>query len=231
MASGPRTGREYVLAVLVIGLTLLLGLALRSRLRSIDVAMVLLLGVVVAGGLTRFGPALLSAILATTAFDFFFVPPAGSLAAEDRAYVPTLAVMLIVASLMGGLTARIRMVAEAAREQERRVRELHALSIDLARETEMDRVIAVAQGHLGRAVGAEAELVLGRGVQPKPSQYRRYIIRAPIWQDWPEAGLAIVCLDSESRVPTEEERKIVRLHLDQISAALERVGGSPTPAS
>lgn len=228
MASKSRTGREYGLAVTVIGLTLLLGLAVRSHLMIIDVGMLFLLGVVLVAALTRRGPAIVSAILATAAFDFCFVPPLGTFAVDDRAHVLTLAVMLVVASLMGGLTARINEAAEAAGERERQVGELLALSRELGRATAVDRVIAIAGSHLGRAVGADADVVLAGSEPSKLFKYRRYIFRIPVWPDWPEAGLATIRLDSESRVATEEERRTLRLLLDQVAVALERIRDGPT---
>src|SRR5580765_7043237 len=111
MGNRPGAGREYGLAVAVIALTLLAGLGVRTRLKIIDVVMLFLLGVVIVATLTRRGPAIVAAILATAAFDFFFVPAYGTFAVSDTSYLLTFAVMLIVASLMGGLTARIKEAA------------------------------------------------------------------------------------------------------------------------
>jgi len=215
----------------VIGVTLLMGLAVRSRLKIIDVGMLFLLAVVLVAALTRRGPAILSAVLATAAFDFFFVPPYGTFLVDDRGYFFTFAVMLIVASVMGGLTARIKEAAEEAGERGRQVGELYALSRDLASETTAERVIAIARTHLGRAVRAEADLVLARASQPEPWQGGFGALVIPVWPDRPEAGVAILRMDPEARVATEEERRTVRLLLDQVAVALERIGGRPAAGS
>jgi len=160
MTTTSRAGREYALAVAIIGLTLLLSFAVRSRLKIIDVAMLFLLGVVIVAALTRRGPAMLAAILATAAFDVWFVPPYGTLAVEDRAYWLTFAVMLIVAAVMGGITGRLKEAGEDAAERQRQVGELYALSRELAGAGTVDRVIAVARSHLSRALGAEADMAV-----------------------------------------------------------------------
>jgi two-component system sensor histidine kinase KdpD len=213
---------EYGVAAGVIGATLLVSLPLRSHLKIIDVAMLFLLGVVVVAALTRQGPAVFSAVLATAAFDFFFVPPYNTFAVADAAYWLTFAVMLAVAALMGGLTGRIKEAAEEAGERERQVGELYALSRELSGATTIERVTAIARDHLGRAVRAEANLVLASAGQAQPYTAGFGALVVPVWPDRPAAGVAILRFDPESRTPTEEERRTVRLLLDQVAVALER---------
>ena len=231
MAKQYGIGREHGLAVLVIGVTLLLGLVGRSRLKIIDVAMLFLLAVVVVAALTRRAPAILSAVLATAAFDFFFVPPYGTFLVDDSGYFFTFAVMLTVASIMGGLTGRIREAAEEAGERERQVGELYALSRDLARETTDDRIIAIARTHLGQAVRGKADLVLARTPQPEAYVAGFGALVIPVWPDTPDAGVAILRFEPDTRVASPEERRTLRLLLDQVAVALERVGAPTAPAS
>jgi two-component system sensor histidine kinase KdpD len=231
MTTRSRAGREYGLAVAIVGVALLLGLAVRSRLKIIDVAMLFLLAVVLVAALTRRAPAILSAVLATAAFDFFFVPPYGTFLVDDSGYFFTFAVMLVVASIMGGLTARIKEAGEEAAERERQVGELYALSRELAGETRADRVIAIARNHLGRAVQGEADLVLARAAQPEQYVAGFGALVIPVWPDNPDAGVAILRFDPETRVTSLEERRTLRLLLDQVAVALERIGGPPAPAS
>jgi K+-sensing histidine kinase KdpD len=231
MATERRVGREYLIAVGVVLLTLLLGLAVRSHLKIIDVGMLFLLGVVVVATLTRRGPAIVAAILATAAFDFWFVPPYGTFAVEDKAYWITFAVMLIVAALMGGLTARIKEAAEEAAERERQVGELYALSRELAGATATERVISIARDHIGRAIRAQADLVLASAAQPEPYEAGFDSLVIPVWPDEPAGGVVIVRPDPEHRVVTEEERRTVRLLLDQVAVALERIGSHPLERS
>jgi K+-sensing histidine kinase KdpD len=80
-----------------------------------DVVMVLLLGTVIVS--LRFGyvPSLLSAVLGSVVFEFFFLPPYFSLAIAGLHHVVTFGVMLIVAFVISHLTQRVRDQAESAR--------------------------------------------------------------------------------------------------------------------
>ena len=59
--------------------------ALRSHLAAVDVAMLLLLGVVAVAARYRRGPALLASVVSIAAFDFLFVPPYYTFDVHDTA--------------------------------------------------------------------------------------------------------------------------------------------------
>lgn len=133
-------------------------LAARPRLATVDIAMILLLSVVAAAARYRRGPALLASLLSTAAFDFLFVPPYYTFDVFNPSYFLTFGVMLIVALLMTGLTARIREQREMADEREQQSRALYALEADLAAADGHDALLATAAAHLGRAAGASATI-------------------------------------------------------------------------
>src|SRR6266545_4754117 len=124
--------REYASALGIVALSAALCFALRPRLKTVDVAMVLLLGVVAVAALYRRGPAVLASVLSIAVFDFVFVPPYYTFGVHDTAYFLTFGVMLAVALVMSGLTARIRDQREEARERERRTAALYAMERELA---------------------------------------------------------------------------------------------------
>src|SRR6266511_4209744 len=95
-------------------------LALRSHLATVDVAMLLLLGVVAVAARYRRGPALLASVVSIAAFDFLFVPPYYTFDVHDTAYLLTFVVMLVVAVTMSGLTGVIREHALEAEVRGRR---------------------------------------------------------------------------------------------------------------
>src|ERR1041384_1902494 len=152
--------REYAAAVGIVALSTALCFVLRSRLRSVDVAMVLLLGVVAVAALCRRGAALLASVLSIAVVDFVFVPPDYTLGVHDTAYFLTFGVMLAVALVMSGLTARIRDQREEARERERRTAALYAMERELSTAPGREALVAIAEGHIGdgaaRAGGAPA---------------------------------------------------------------------------
>ena len=159
MQRSPRA-LDYAQATGIVGLATGICLLLRSRLGTIDVAMVLLLGVVAVSARYRRGPALLASLLSIAVFDFLFVPPYYRFNVHDTAYYFTFAVMLVVALTMSRLTARIREQAEQAEERERMTTSLYAAERDLAGASNTAMLLETAAGHLGRAVEGQATIVL-----------------------------------------------------------------------
>jgi len=152
--------REYLSAVGLVGLTTVVGFALRPHLQATDVAMLYLLAVVAVASWYRQGVAILATVLSIAAFDFMFVPPYYTFDVHNAAYFLTFAVMLVVALVMSRLTSRIRAQADDALEREQRTAALYDLSRELA-DTEGSRdQLAVAARHLEHVVGGEAVLAL-----------------------------------------------------------------------
>ena len=150
--------RDYVTALAVVLVATAVALALRSRLQTVDAAMLLLLGVVAAASWTGVGPALLASVLSIAAFDFLFVPPYYTFGVHNSAYILTFAVMLVVAIAMSRLTARVREEAAEARARERRTAAAFALSRELA-DAPPDRLTPIALAALRDAVGIEPAFV------------------------------------------------------------------------
>jgi two-component system, OmpR family, sensor histidine kinase KdpD len=113
-----------------------------------NLIMVYLLGVIVVATRYGRGPSLLASLLSVGAFDFFFVPPYFTFAVSDTQYFITFSVMLIVAVVIGGLAARIRAQAESARERERRMAALYAMSRELASTRGVQGLLAAAIRHI-----------------------------------------------------------------------------------
>jgi two-component system sensor histidine kinase KdpD len=152
---------EYFYATLIVAAASLLGLAFRSRLKTIDVAMVFLLAVVLVASRYRRGPALLASVLGIAVFDFVFVPPYYTFNVHDTSYFLTFGVMLAVALAMSRLTARIREEAETSREHEQRTAALYALDRELAGARDREEQLGLIARHLEQAVEGEATVVLG----------------------------------------------------------------------
>jgi two-component system sensor histidine kinase KdpD len=132
-AAAPVHWRQYLAAALVPVLLTVGALPLRGTIgRTIDYAMLFLLGVVFVAARSPRGPSVVASVLSVALFDWFFVPPYNTFAVTDVQYILTFGVMLLVALVMGNLTRLVRGQAEAARERERRTAMLYAFSRDLA---------------------------------------------------------------------------------------------------
>lgn len=84
------------------------GFAMRPRFDLVNVAMVYLMAVVFVSLRYPRGPAIATAIVSVAAFDFLFVPPAGTFTVEDAQYIVTFLMMLTVALVISKLVERAR---------------------------------------------------------------------------------------------------------------------------
>ena len=119
-----------------------------------------LLAVVVIATRCGRGPSVVASVLSVAAFDFFFVPPYLTFVVADTQCLLTFAVMLIVGLVVSGLTVRIRLQAEAARQRERRTAALYAMSRELAATGAVDDLVTIAARHITEVFGADVAVLL-----------------------------------------------------------------------
>ena len=113
-------------------LVALLAAPLHDVVELTNVIMLFLLAVVVVAVRYGRGPAVAAAVLSVAAFDFLYVPPRFTFAVSDVQYLMTFAVMLVVALVIGQLTADLTYQAKVANRREARVRALYTMSRDLS---------------------------------------------------------------------------------------------------
>jgi two-component system sensor histidine kinase KdpD len=155
---------QYALSLGLVGLCSALALVLFRRLDLANIAMVYLAGVALAAVWLGRGPAVLAAIVGVAAFDYLFVPPRLNFAVHDIQYLLTFAVMLGVGLLIANLTARLRTLAEVARERERRTALLYAMSRELAAARGSREVAEVAVRHVHDTFESDAAVLVPGGV-------------------------------------------------------------------
>ncbi len=185
--SGPA---QYAGALAVVVVCTLLGQFVFRTLDLANIAMVYLAGVVVAAVWLGRGPSVLAAVVGVAAFDFFFVPPRVTFAVSDVQYLLTFGVLLAVGLLIANLTARLRALADAARERERRTSLLYAMSRELAAASDRREVAGVAVKHVHDTFHADASIL----VPAPPDQPGGVEVLAsagsPDWLDERERGVA-----------------------------------------
>ena len=103
--------------------------------------------------------AVVAAFLGVGLFDFYFVVPRFSFAVSDVQYLLTFSVMLVVALVVGQLTAGLKVQAEAATQREHRVRSLYDMSRDLSAALLPEQVAAIGARGLLAEFGAQATLL------------------------------------------------------------------------
>ena len=125
-----------------------------------NLIMVYLLGVVVVAASYGRGPAVVASLASVAAFDFFCVPPQLSFAVSDLQYVVVFAVMLVVALVIAGLTARLRQQALAAEAREQRTAALSEVSRALANQARIGDSLAMAMSYVGQLFDGQAVVLL-----------------------------------------------------------------------
>ncbi|OGP69959.1 MAG: hypothetical protein A2Z73_05890 [Deltaproteobacteria bacterium RBG_13_60_28] len=164
-APGPRPQRllrEYLLAAGGVGLCTGLAWVLFPYLALRNLAMIYLLTVVIISSLLARGPALFSSFFSVAVFAFFFVPEYYSFALADSEYAVTLAVMLLVSTLVSGLTTTIRHKARVAREQERQTAALYEMSQNLTAINSLEELLRVAAEQISRIFDSRVAILMPR---------------------------------------------------------------------
>jgi two-component system sensor histidine kinase KdpD len=149
----------YAAAVAACGVAAAVSAPLLDVLELSNIVMLFLLAVVGVGLRYGRGPAVLAAFLGVGLFDFFFVPPRFSFAVSDVQYLVTFAVMLVVALVVGQLTAGLKVQAEAATQREHRVRSLYEMSRDLSAALMPEQVAEIGARFLAAEFGARSTLL------------------------------------------------------------------------
>ncbi len=155
----PIAWRDYLLAATGVALTAFGATPLLPHLELANIVMIFLsMAVFIAYRLGR-GPGALAAVLSVAAFDFFFVPPRFSFAVSDVQYLPTFAVMLLVALLIGQMTARLKFQAGVALGREQRMRALFEMARELSSALAIEQIVEISQRFVDRVFGARSTLM------------------------------------------------------------------------
>jgi signal transduction histidine kinase len=135
------------------------------------ISMVYLLVVVALASTRGLYAAILAAVLAVVAFDFFFVFPPFAFALVKLKDLVTLSIFLITAVVTGQLTAKLRRTAEQAQQRERDMRRLYKQAQELAALQERQRLArelhdSVSQALYGISLGAHTAREALEGSDP-----------------------------------------------------------------
>ncbi|MBW8831962.1 MAG: two-component system sensor histidine kinase KdpD [Burkholderiales bacterium] len=150
----------YVWSVGICGAVTLALAPLHDVLDLANIVMVFLLAVVAVAVRLGRGPAVLAAFVSVGAFDFFYVPPRFSFSVSDAQYLLTFAVMLVVALVIGQMTAGLKFQARVATLREERVSALYALSRDLSGALMAEQIAEIAARFLKSEFQAKSALLL-----------------------------------------------------------------------
>lgn len=153
--AGARRATAYLAAALVLAATTLLAAPLRAFIDLSNVALFYVLVVVVAGVRYGRGVAIFAAFAGSLLFAYVFVPPHFSLAITDLQYLLSALIMLVVALLVGHLTADLRNHAELSAAQAAQTKSLYEFARALTATRSSQAVIDTSMDFLSDTVGAQ----------------------------------------------------------------------------
>jgi len=165
---------DYAWSAFICGAVTLVVAPLTARLVEANLVMIFLLAVV--GVAVRFGrgPAVLASVLTVLMFDFFYVPPRLSFSVSDAQYLVTFGVMLVVALVIGQLTAGLKFQARVSRLREDRMRAMYAMSRDLSGALMPEQIAQIGARFMKSEFGATSALIVAdmadRLHGPEPSE-------------------------------------------------------------
>jgi len=152
--------QSYAFATLIMATCTGLAWATFSIFNSATLLMLFLLGVVAVAVQFGYGPSLLASILGVASYDLFFVPPFYTFTVNDPQYFVTFGVMFVVALTLSWSTVRIRWLADAARQRERRTAALYALSRELASVRGVPAILEAATRHIAEVFRCRTQVLL-----------------------------------------------------------------------
>ncbi|MCF4167721.1 sensor histidine kinase KdpD [Zavarzinia compransoris] len=171
-AAPPRTERRAIdprpyfwSALMVAGVTGAAHLAAGVGRNTNSTLSLVFIAAVIASAL-NFGllPSLATAVLATLAFNVFFMPPLYAFTVADPANIVTLFVFLGVAVLLSGLAARSRLLTETARKREAAAAALYSFARKLAGVRALDDLLWAVAHQLAAMLKVKVVILLPDGV-------------------------------------------------------------------
>jgi two-component system sensor histidine kinase KdpD len=167
-----RTVREHLLAVACVLAGTLCAFLVRDYAPIADLAMIQLLGVVMAAARFSVRASVVACIAGILAFDFFFIPPRFAFAWTDTKSSLTFIAMLVVAFMISGLNQRLREQEQAARAAALRAEALYQLSAELSGTNDPKLLAAIAARHLEKLFSARVTILLAAAdgaLEPEPA--------------------------------------------------------------
>ncbi len=158
VARGPR---PFIEASLAVGVATLLCWGLRLQFDTPNIEPILLLTSIIYTAV-RFGlsPSLYASLLATLAFDFFFVEPYFTLTVGDPRDILALAIFVVVSVLLSSQASRVREQATDARRRFRTTAALYDFARKLAAATALDDLVWIVAHQVATMLGVGTVVLL-----------------------------------------------------------------------
>lgn len=147
---------DYLLTLLMVGGVTAVGLGLGAILNLTNVALLYLLPVMVAASLYSLRGGLFAGLLSSLAYNYFFLPPTGTLSISNPENVITIVVLLSVAFVTSKFSAHVRAQADLAASNARQNASLAGFSRQLTTTANDEELMQAICAELARLFDASA---------------------------------------------------------------------------
>ncbi len=154
---------QYVLVVIIIGLTTLVCSPLSNSQSYHIVSFILLFVVAMLAVFMGIGPVLLASTISAIAWNYFFIPPFHTFHIEKTEDRMMFVSFFIIALLNGILTNRIRRQERLVRDRESQTNALFQLTEELSKARGIDKVLEVARNDFRKHFNADSWFFLQDG--------------------------------------------------------------------
>jgi two-component system sensor histidine kinase KdpD len=157
--------RDYAVAMLLVALVALLGETLFSAGEIANAGLLFLLPVMVAASRYGLRVGIATSLVASLAYNFFFMPPTQTFTIQDPQNILTVLVLLGVAVASSQLAARVREQALLAQRSAAQNSSLAGFARQLTAIAQEDELAHLLCGEIGRLLGVNTALLLQRDGQ------------------------------------------------------------------
>jgi two-component system sensor histidine kinase KdpD len=169
-------------------------------------ALTFLIGVLVVSANWGLRPAVFMALIATLAFNYYFLPPIGTLTIADPQNWVALFAFLVTAIIASQLAERARREAQSANERRGEAERLYKFSQQLLSSDNVAELLNAIPGYLVECFGVEAAAV---SLPNRPDIYRSDTARDVLDRH----DLQLVCMRGEPRIDVERRVAFMPLRM------------------
>nr|WP_294547959.1 sensor histidine kinase KdpD [uncultured Rhodopila sp.] len=155
--------RPFVVTTLLVAVAIPISIGLHNFLGVTNVALVFLTAILIGAALHGLGPSLFACVLATLAYNFFFLPPIYTFTIADPENVVALFFFAVVAIIASNLAARVRGQALAARLRARVTDDLYQFSRKLTVAVTLDDLLWATAHQIALMLKVRVVLLLPEG--------------------------------------------------------------------
>src|SRR3984957_6188527 len=170
------------------------------------VALSFLIGVLIVSANWGLRPAVFMAIVATLAFNYYFLPPVGTLTIADPQNWVALFAFLVTAIIASQLAERARREAERANERRREAERLYRFSQQLLSSDNVIELLNAIPRYIVECFGVKAAAI---ALPNRPDVYRS----SPTTHDLERHDLQLVCMRGEPMTNPEKRMVVIPLRM------------------